>query len=291
MTTKKLRATTDGVAFEVEVDIDRASSAPVTVRVREAVGGERDAASSSPNSASPAGEAVRREPADAARRAAPGAAREATAEAARDVAASFLVSSDDVADAHDRVRIVPLPIPTAATGEEHAPPPQPAAAAGPPTPTRVTGGTSAASARGRDDSARAHREARTPGQTLAPVAAAADARGSRTTRAVVVPQESTTWVFVEGEVWTIDVESSERTAARRPRAAAGAEGLMAPMPATVIRVLVEPGREVRRGETLLLLEAMKMELPVRAPRDGRVTAIRCEAGQIVQPGVALVELA
>ncbi len=62
------------------------------------------------------------------------------------------------------------------------------------------------------------------------------------------------------------------------------------MPATVIRVLAEPGREVKRGETLLLLEAMKMELPVRAPRDGKVKALHCQAGQLVQPGVPLVDL-
>jgi biotin carboxyl carrier protein len=48
---------------------------------------------------------------------------------------------------------------------------------------------------------------------------------------------------------------------------------------------------VKRGDTLLMLEAMKMELPVRAPRDGRVSALHCTAGQLVEPGVDLLELA
>jgi biotin carboxyl carrier protein len=39
-----------------------------------------------------------------------------------------------------------------------------------------------------------------------------------------------------------------------------------------------------------VLEAMKMELPVRAPRAGRISAIRCKPGELVQPGIALVEL-
>jgi biotin carboxyl carrier protein len=107
-------------------------------------------------------------------------------------------------------------------------------------------------------------------------------------RAFVATAGDVTWVSIDGEVFTIDIEDAQRTA-RRPRSAAG-EGLSAPMPATVIRVLAEPGREVKRGETLLLLEAMKMELPVRSPRDATVVAIKCREGELVQPGVPLLEL-
>jgi biotin carboxyl carrier protein len=62
------------------------------------------------------------------------------------------------------------------------------------------------------------------------------------------------------------------------------------MPATVVKVFVEAGARVSKGDTLLMLEAMKMELPVKAPRDGVVRAVRCQAGELVQPGVSLVEL-
>jgi biotin carboxyl carrier protein len=104
----------------------------------------------------------------------------------------------------------------------------------------------------------------------------------------VVANGDTTWVFIDGETFTVDIESAER--ARPRRAAAGNEGLAAPMPATVIKVLIEPGAEVHRGDVLLLLEAMKMELPVRAPRDGRVTTLHCRPGELVQPGTPLVDL-
>ena len=63
------------------------------------------------------------------------------------------------------------------------------------------------------------------------------------------------------------------------------------MPATVVRIDAAPGNAVRRGDTLIILEAMKMELPVRAPADGKVTAVLCKPGDLVQPGVALVEIA
>jgi biotin carboxyl carrier protein len=62
------------------------------------------------------------------------------------------------------------------------------------------------------------------------------------------------------------------------------------MPATVVKVLVEPGARVVKGDTLLVLEAMKMELPVRAPRDGVVKSVACRQGELVQPGVNLLEL-
>ena len=55
-------------------------------------------------------------------------------------------------------------------------------------------------------------------------------------------------------------------------------------------MLAEPGREVKRGETLLLLEAMKMELPVKAQSAGVIEAVNCQEGELVQPGAALIEI-
>jgi biotin carboxyl carrier protein len=69
-----------------------------------------------------------------------------------------------------------------------------------------------------------------------------------------------------------------------------ADDLAAPMPATVVRVLVEPGAKVARGDTLIVLEAMKMELPIRAPREGVVQAVHCSVGELVQPGITLLDL-
>ena len=65
------------------------------------------------------------------------------------------------------------------------------------------------------------------------------------------------------------------------------------MPATVVKVLVEPGTPCQGAATLLvMLEAMKMELrDPRAARQGIVGAIHCKAGDLVQPGVTLLDLA
>ena len=72
--------------------------------------------------------------------------------------------------------------------------------------------------------------------------------------------------------------------------AADQDALCAPMPAAVSAVLVQPGAVVDAGETLVRLEAMKMELAIRAPSAGRVATVDCRVGDLVQPGRPLVTL-
>ena len=107
------------------------------------------------------------------------------------------------------------------------------------------------------------------------------------TIAWVAAAGDTRWVFLNGNVYELAVHLESR---RRRRAASGHTSLSAPMPATVVRVEVSPGGHVRRGDTLVILEAMKMELPIRADTDGIVTSVSCKAGDLVQPGAPLVEI-
>ena len=73
-------------------------------------------------------------------------------------------------------------------------------------------------------------------------------------------------------------------------AGADLDALCAPMPATVSAILAQPGAVVQAGDVLLRLEAMKMELAIRAPAAGRVATVHCRAGDLVQPGRPLVGL-
>ena len=109
--------------------------------------------------------------------------------------------------------------------------------------------------------------------------------GGRRLRVFVAANGATRWAFWEGQVWEI----APQPARSRPRAG-GHDLLAAPMPATVIRLPVAVGDRVSKGDTVVLLEAMKMELPLRAARDGQVTAVNCREGELVQPGDALVEI-
>jgi biotin carboxyl carrier protein len=94
------------------------------------------------------------------------------------------------------------------------------------------------------------------------------------------------WVFLDGQVFRFDVEMK----AGRTRGGSHHGSLSAPMPATVLRIHTEAGARVTRGDTLIILEAMKMELPIRATADGTVTQVRCREGELVQPGTTLIEI-
>lgn len=70
-----------------------------------------------------------------------------------------------------------------------------------------------------------------------------------------------------------------------------ATNVEAEMVANVWKVLVEPGAQVSEGETLVILESMKMEIPVEAPVGGTVSAVQVEEGGVVQEGdvIAVIE--
>ena len=75
-----------------------------------------------------------------------------------------------------------------------------------------------------------------------------------------------------------------------PAAPAGAEKITSPMPGTVLAVKVAAGQSVKKGETVVLLEAMKMENEIPAPRDGVVASIAVNKGASVQSGDLLISL-
>ena len=97
---------------------------------------------------------------------------------------------------------------------------------------------------------------------------------------------ATRWVFLDGAIYVIE---SARGAVR-PRRRAHGDSLAAPMPATVRKIHVKEGDTVAAGDVLIVLDAMKMELPIRAPRAGRVAQLHCSEGELVQPGIPLVAL-
>ena len=66
--------------------------------------------------------------------------------------------------------------------------------------------------------------------------------------------------------------------------------IVAEMVANVMTVAVAPGDSVAAGDTVVLLESMKMEIPVLSEQAGRVTAVKVTAGDVVQEGDVLVSL-
>lgn len=115
-------------------------------------------------------------------------------------------------------------------------------------------------------------------------------RGSSRRIAYAARAAGATWVWLDGQVVTVADSAGDDAGQDVARSASpDPADLSAPMPATVVSVDVQPGQAVSRGDTLVRLEAMKMEWPLVAPRDGVVAAVRCTTGELVQPGVPLVD--
>jgi len=106
--------------------------------------------------------------------------------------------------------------------------------------------------------------------------------------AYAVRDRTTTWVFIDGRTSVIEPEAG--TATKGAHAIDDQVALSAPMPATVLAIKTAVGQQVSAGDLLIVLEAMKMEVPITAPRDGRVKSIACRERELVQPGVPLLEL-
>lgn len=79
-------------------------------------------------------------------------------------------------------------------------------------------------------------------------------------------------------------------AAAAPAPAAGATTVEAPMPGKILNIKVSAGQAVKFGETVIVMEAMKMETEIVAPADGTVAQILVKAGDAVDTGAALVTL-
>ena len=81
-----------------------------------------------------------------------------------------------------------------------------------------------------------------------------------------------------------------RVASLRARETIGRVQIKAELTGNLWKIVVKEGQQVAADETLMILESMKMEIPVTAPKAGRVTKIHAAAGQTVQEGQVLADL-
>ena len=97
------------------------------------------------------------------------------------------------------------------------------------------------------------------------------------------------WVTVDGRTFVLTKQLGARKSAGSHHHAAGE--LTAPMPGQVRAVYVSEGETVTKGQTLLVLEAMKMEIRIQSPMDGIVKSLAVKVGQTVEreQGLIIVE--
>mgnify|MGYP004637057805 FL=1 len=100
-------------------------------------------------------------------------------------------------------------------------------------------------------------------------------------------------VNVNGTVYEVEIEEMTGAPAAAPVAAAPAapagagERVAAPMPGNILSVNVAAGDTVKKGQVLMILEAMKMENEIMAPCDGKVTSVAVTKGAAVESGALL----
>ena len=111
-------------------------------------------------------------------------------------------------------------------------------------------------------------------------------------------------ITVNGTAYDVQVEevaagaapvAAPAPAAKAPAPAAapvpaGAETVNSPMPGTIVSVNVSAGQNVKKGDVLVVLEAMKMENEIMAPRDAVVASVQVNKGDSVDSGTPLVSL-
>lgn len=114
--------------------------------------------------------------------------------------------------------------------------------------------------------------------------------------------ENKVQVTVNGKAYSVDVEGMAapkapvarptvgQVASAAPAAGSASAKLSAPLPGNITKILVKEGDKVKKGDTIIIMEAMKMENNITAEADCTIQAIKCQVGQTVNQGDVLAEL-
>jgi len=93
------------------------------------------------------------------------------------------------------------------------------------------------------------------------------------------------WIHMDGRIHVVRMHEPGSSEAESTQG-----GMSAPMPGTILEILVKQGQRVREGQDLVVMEAMKMEHRIQAPRAGEITRLHYSVGDRVDMGATLVEI-
>lgn len=103
-------------------------------------------------------------------------------------------------------------------------------------------------------------------------------------------ERETVSVWLDGEAFTFSIRDPRKRSASTAEDGVTSGQVKAQMPGKILSLAVKPGDAVKKGQNLLVMESMKMELALNAPTDGLVETVAVEVGQMVSLGQVLVAL-
>ena len=113
---------------------------------------------------------------------------------------------------------------------------------------------------------------------------------NRQVNAYVADSREGKTVVINGRIYLVkDIETNQR-GAKKSVTADIPEKITPPMPSVVVRIYVQVGDHVKKGQGVIVVSAMKMETTLRAPYDGKVARINVAVNEKVSPGQILVEI-
>lgn len=115
---------------------------------------------------------------------------------------------------------------------------------------------------------------------------------NRSLEAVIEDEENIIEVMMDGRLYETQVldERALLMVQRRGGLGSGSGEVHSPMPGLIVKVTVEDGQNVEQGQTVVILESMKMQNELKAPTTGTIVAIHVDAGKTVDKGELLIEI-
>ena len=95
-------------------------------------------------------------------------------------------------------------------------------------------------------------------------------------------------VEVNGTPYKVEMEKAPKVVVKPAAASTGKSGVKSPLPGVILDIKVNVGDTVKKGQVIIILEAMKMENNINADKDGKITAINVNKGDSVLEGTDLV---
>jgi len=116
--------------------------------------------------------------------------------------------------------------------------------------------------------------------------------GNKSLKAYIAGNGDTLFVHIDGETFEFGLPKDDSDLRAGADSATSADDylILPPMPSKVVKILVERGQKVAVGTNLVILESMKMEIPITAPEDGRLVEILTAEGETVTEGTVVARI-